>query len=213
MNKLLSLISLIFIMIFLSVPSYADPVNLDLNNVGIPGGPWGTVTLTQINDYKVGFSVDPFANVFASTNKFGIQTFAFNENTSDGTKLRMMPLAGWSLSYSENSLGGYGLYGKFDVEVKTSGSNNRKDPLYFEVYVLDNAFPISTSNFTTELSDGDPGYLFAAHIAGFSVSGMSVTSGKFSTSPPSPVPEPATMLLLGSGLIGLAGYARRRFKK
>lgn len=30
---------------------------------------------------------------------------------------------------------------------------------------------------------------------------------------PAPIPEPATMLLFGSGLIGLAGLARRKFKK
>jgi hypothetical protein len=44
-----------------------------------------------------------------------------------------------------------------------------------------------------------------------SAEGLATISGV--TNNFSEVPEPATMLLLGSGLVGLAGFARRRFKK
>jgi hypothetical protein len=41
---------------------------------------------------------------------------------------------------------------------------------------------------------------------------LTITNFKV-TSVDSPVPEPSTLLLLGSGLLGLVGYGRRRFKK
>lgn len=46
-----------------------------------------------------------------------------------------------------------------------------------------------------------------------SIDRVSIAELEFIGTKVNPVPEPATMILVGSGLIGLAGYKRRKFRK
>ena len=205
MWKILANAVFCFSILVISNLSHGTTLLFDKNNVGLVGGPWGALTLIQKDEKTVQFTVDPYESGFhAIGNNFGIQSFAFNF-LGDGSQLEFEMPSGWSGKYEKDKIGGFDPFGKFDIEVKGTGSSRQVELVFYVVAPS----AISISDFIEEVST--EGALFAGHIAGFTEG--TITNAIFADPPPGSVPEPTTLLLLGSGLIGLAGYGRKKFFK
>jgi hypothetical protein len=186
---------------------------------------------------KVDFGYDPslgIINIDITNTSSGaaeddprFTAFAFNlpSNVAGFSNFTVTGTAGWSGLYDLNNIDTPGQFGLFDMAGLTGPNFNGGDPnigiqrgdtFNFEFTLTGSDLNLLNEDSFLGLSSydalGSPDELEQYFIGRFQRTGLG-GEGSDVAIPGTPIPEPATMLLFGSGLLGLAGYGRKKFFK
>lgn len=216
MKRLVLIFFTICFLFTLALNANAITYNFDHSNAfgawtgSTPTG-YGSVDITKgLNDW-VYFEItanDSFFTADPAEPGLTWDMFYFNYAGTpalDTAKIIVDSVGDWSTTEDTNA----SMFGIFDYdEHGTKIKNNSLNPLNFHI-------EIAGLNLDDFYLQNDKGWYFAGHLRRFEA--MTDLAGRSQTSTylgvggnPAPVPEPGTLLLLGSGVIGLALWKRRK---
>jgi hypothetical protein len=182
----------------------ADQVIINTPNAGLSGTPGPYATVTYVLN---GNSIDVTVQMNLGFTAFGEGNsnngiFGFNVvGSTTGLSVTNLSPALLSANLGGGQMDGFG---NFEVTLSCCNPSNAITSFSFTVSRT-GGFSSASQLFEANAS----GAHFAIHIA---PSNGNPTGFAADTGTPSEVPEPASMLLLGSGLITLAAGLRKRFK-
>jgi hypothetical protein len=209
--KKIVFMSYMVLSLLIAVSASADPITYDVsipNDTLFPySGPYATLTVNLDNSNQATITMTAMQGYAIDGNN------AFDLNTNGAVSISRLT-DGFSQvvpkNDKENNVSEFGTFNLiFD------GGNGFSKP-YFEVsVVLTSSLERGWSSASDVLAPNDKGYIAAGHfgVPSSSIADIIKYEDTGFAGVGTPVPEPATMFLLGFGLIGMGVFVRRKFKR